>query len=80
MHGNHPGLFFGLGRNSRNDPIRLADPHPLTDYGNDVDTGNAGLDGFTAISKSSPRYQGCAPMVDGALGRCYQGPADDWEQ
>jgi hypothetical protein len=72
------GLFFGVA--SRNDPVRLSDPHPLTNYGDDVEKGNAGLDGFTVLSRADPRSQGSPPLVNGALGRAYQGPDQSFEQ
>ena len=71
-------MFFGRVR--RNDPVRLADPHPLIDYGDDVCTGDAGKDGFTCLSRAQPDNQGNAPAVAGSLGQSYQGPAGDWEQ
>lgn len=73
------GLF--LGGSKRNDPVRLVDPRPIPDYGNkDMESGDAGKDGFTVLSKASPAAQGCAPPVAGTLGPAYQGPASDWEQ
>lgn len=73
------GFLFGR-RATRNDPVRLVDPRPLVDYGNDVDTGNAGLDGFTAISKASATRQGDPPPVAGTIGPSYRGPSQDFEQ
>jgi len=72
------GLFFGS--NKRNDPIKLSDPHPLTDYGDDCCTGNAGLDGFTVLSRASPNSQGSPPAVSGTVGAVYQGPDSSFEQ
>ena len=73
------GLFFGSAR--RNDPIKLEDPHPIADYGTKaLESGNAGLDGFTALSKANPNAQGNPPPVKGSLGPAYQGPSQDFEQ
>lgn len=73
------GLFFGSGA-KRNDPVKLENPHPVVDYGNDVTTGNAGLDGFTVLSRANPDAQGDPPPVKGTLGRAYQGPDHSFEQ
>lgn len=72
------GLFFGNAK--RNDPIKLDDPRPLTDYGDDVQKGNAALDGFTVLSKASPAAQGSPPPVTGTAGRAYNGPDQSFEQ
>lgn len=72
------GLFFGIVK--RNVPIRLEDPHPVKDLGDDVQTGNAGLDGFTVLSKANPNAQGDPPPVKGTLGRAYMGPDESFEQ
>lgn len=70
--------FFGTAK--RNDPIKLVDPHPLENYGNDVEKGHAGLDGFTALSKANPRAQGSPPPVTGTIGPVYDGPDQSFEQ
>lgn len=72
------GLFFG--NSKRNDPIQLVDPRPLIDYGDDVQKGNAGLDGFTTLSKASPQSQGSPPAVAGTVGRVHSGPDQSFEQ
>lgn len=72
------GVFFGTAK--RNDPVRLVDPHPVLDYGNDVETGNAGLDGFTTLSRASAQAQGSPPPVPGVIGPAYQGPDSSFEQ
>lgn len=74
------GLFLLGSRDSRNDPIKLADPRPLEVYRDDLETGNAGRDGFTILSKASPTMQGEPPSVPGAIGRAYRGPSQDFEQ
>lgn len=73
------GLFL-FGRATRNDPIRLVDPRPLTDYGNDVEKGDAGLDGFSILSKASANAQGSPPPVNGVIGPAYSGPDRSFEQ
>ena len=72
------GLFFGMAK--RNDPYKLVDPHPIADYGDDVCSGNAGLDGFTCLSRAQPTAQGSAPAVAGTIGPAYQGPDQSFEQ
>lgn len=74
------GLFWG-GQCGRNDPIELVDQHPIANYGDkDVCSGDAGKDGYSVLSRAQPNAQGRAPYVSGAIGRVYQGPAQDWEQ
>lgn len=72
------GMFFG--RSTRADPVRLVNPRPLTEYGNDLHTGDAGRDGYTVLSKASPDAQGSPPPVNGAIGPAYQGPDSSFEQ
>lgn len=72
------GMFLGNVR--RNVPIRLQDPHPIHKLDDAVHSGNAGLDGFTVLSRAEPDRQGRAPAVDGSYGPEYMGPAEDWEQ
>lgn len=73
------GLFL-FGRHTRNDPVRLVDPRPVEIYPNDLDTGDAGRDGMTVISKASPDAQGSPPPVNGVIGPAYQGPDNSFEQ
>jgi hypothetical protein len=73
------GLFFGSNR--RNDPIKMENPHPVTDYGTkDEQSGNAGLDGFTCLSRADPNAQGNPPSVKGVIGPVYRGPDQSFEQ
>lgn len=73
------GFFFGTAR--RNDPIKLEDPHPIADYGTkSLESGNAGLDGFTVLSRANPNAQGNPPPVKGVIGPVYQGPDQSFEQ
>lgn len=73
------GLFFG-GSAKRNDPIKLVDPRPLNNYGDDVQSGNAGRDGFTVLSRASPHAEGNPPSVPGVIGPVYSGPDTSFEQ
>jgi hypothetical protein len=68
------GFFFG-GTSKRNQRLLLEDPHPVTDYGTkDEESGNAGLDGFTVLSKANPNDQGNPPPVKGVVRPIYSGP------
>lgn len=74
------GFFLG-GRARRNDPIRVENPHPVADYGTkDLESGNAGLDGFTVLSRANPNAQGNPPAVKGVIGPVYSGPDESFEQ
>lgn len=71
--------FFGSGR--RNDPVKVENPHPVTDYGtHSLESGNAGLDGFTVLSRANPNAQGNPPPVKGVVGPVYNGPDQSFEQ
>lgn len=71
--------YFGSAR--RNQPVKLADPHPVADHGRtSMESGNAGLDGFTVLSRANPEAQGCPPSVEGVVGPVYQGPDQSFEQ
>ena len=74
------GLFLFGRRATRNDPVRLVDPRPINDYGNDVEKGDAGKDGYTVLSRANPQAQGSPPPVNGAIGSAYQGPDQSFEQ
>lgn len=74
------GMFFG-GPARRNQPLKLIDKHPVTDYGTkSLESGNAGLDGFTVLSRANPDAQGNPPRVAGTDGPVYQGPDQSFEQ
>ena len=65
----------------RNQPVKLDDPHPIPDYGTrDLESGDAGCDGYTVLSKADPNAQGNPPMVRGAEGFDYLGPDQSFEQ
>lgn len=73
------GSFFGGAK--RNGPIKLENPHPVTDYGtNSLESGNAGLDGFTILSRANPNAMGNPPPVKGTVGPVYWGPDQSFEQ
>lgn len=73
------GLFFGAAK--RNGLLKLSNPHPVADYGtHDLCSGNAGLDGFTTLSRADPSRQGNPPPVAGIEGPIYSGPTGDFEQ
>lgn len=75
------GLFFFYGPNRRNQPVRLEDPHPVPDYGRaSLESGNAGLDGYTCLSKADPDCAGNRPPVKGVVGPVCQGPDQSFEQ
>lgn len=74
------GMFFGRPAR-RNQPIKLEDPHPVADYGTkSLESGNAGLDGFSVLSKADPNAQGNPPPVKGTAGPVYWGPDQSFEQ
>lgn len=72
------GLFFGVVR--RNQPLWLNDPHPVKNLGDDVHSENAGLVGFSTLSRADPNRQGDAPYVRGILGQMTESPSEDFEQ
>lgn len=74
------GFFFSAAA-TRNDPVRLVDPRPIADYGtHNLESGDAGLDGFTILSRAQPDRQGAPPPVAGVIGPSYRGPDQSFEQ
>ena len=74
------GLQFGaFGAPRRNDPIELANPHPVP-FEDRNDTGDAGVDGYTVLSRANRKYQGDPPEVNGAYGPSGMGPDESFEQ
>lgn len=72
-------MFFGTAR--RNDPVKLVDPHPVEDHGRaSIESGNAGLDGFTCLARANPDMAGNRPSVKGTIGPVYRGPDNSFEQ
>jgi hypothetical protein len=72
-------LMFGASPSRRGDPIEMVDPRPIERYADDTDTGDAGRDGFSVLSRAWPERQGYAPPVPGVLGPVHRGPAEDFE-
>lgn len=70
------GLFFGTA--TRNDPIKLEDPHPINKYADPQHSGNAGLDGFTVLARARPGKP--SPPTGGQEGLAYFGQDEAWEQ
>lgn len=50
--------------NPRNDPIRLNEANPLPDNAKSNDTGDAGADGYSVLSRAS-RETGDRPRIGG---------------
>lgn len=72
------GLFYGS--NKRNQPVKLVDPRPIADYGTaSLESGDAGKDGFTLLSRADPNRQGSPPPVAGTEGPVYWGPDQSFE-
>lgn len=74
------GLFLLGHRHTRNDPVRVVDPRPIEDLGNDVYSGDAAKDGYTVLSRANPDAQGSPPPVNGVVGPVYEGPDQSFEQ
>lgn len=75
------GLFLGsYGGVKRNDPTRLIPTNPRPKFAERCDTGNAGADGYTVISRADPNYAGRLPPVPGTDGQTHQGPDNSFEQ
>lgn len=74
------GLFgFYSGGSWRNKLVKLEDPHPVADHGQRLDTGNAGLDGYTVMNRTAPDAPGYPPVVKGVVGNVYPGPDMDFD-
>lgn len=72
------GYFFSNPR--RNENYILEDPRPIPRQKDTVCSGNAGLDGFTVLSRADPDAQGSPPSVKGTVGRTHRGPDQSFEQ
>lgn len=57
-------LYSPIGRARRNQPVAIPAVNPLPDNAMSHDTGNAGLDGYTVLSRAN-RYDGERPMING---------------
>jgi hypothetical protein len=73
------GLGLFLGSNRRNDPVRLENPRP-DPRPERLDTGDAGLDGYSVLSRANANAQGNPPPVKGVVGPVYWGPDMSFEQ
>jgi hypothetical protein len=71
---------MGLFQGRRNQPVKLNDPHPIEKFDDAVHTGSPAHDGFTRLSRASPRRQGDPPPVSGAIGPAPMGPDTSFEQ
>lgn len=74
------GLFFGGAMQGRNVNTKLKDPHPVRRYPDCQHSGNAGLDGYTRISRADPTNQGRERLPPGAIEYVSRGPSEDFEQ
>ena len=65
------GIYDDLGYSRRNEPVEIFPVNPLPDNAMSNDTGNAGADGYTVLSRAS-RETGRRPMINGVPQ--YEGP------
>lgn len=72
------GMFWGSPK--RNENYILEDPRPIERQPSTIESGNAGLDGFTVLSRADPDAQGSPPSVQGTVGRTHRGPDSSFEQ
>lgn len=75
------GLFMGWGPR-RNQPYKLKKPSPDYPYPQEaqLDTGNAGADGYTVLSRADPNYAGRMPNGPGVEYQDHLGPDESFEQ
>lgn len=71
-------IFFRGPR--RNGNWELENRRPIATFDDAVQTGNAGLDGFSTLSRADPNRQGDPPAVSGTVGPVHQGPDTSFEQ
>ena len=74
------GFVLFLGTAKRNQPVKLSNPHPVTDTMDKMDTGDAGKDGYTVLTRADPNSAGYLPRVKGEEGPVYWGPDNSFEQ
>lgn len=72
------GFFLG-GIARRNDPVKLTPGNPPERHYR-LETGNAGLDGYTVLSTADPEQAGRMGPIPGTEGYAYQGPDQSFEQ
>lgn len=65
------GLYSPFGRARRNEPVEVPAVNPLPDNAMSNDSGDAGKDGYTVLSRAS-RITGERPMINGIPQ--YEGP------
>ena len=58
------GDYAPFGEARRNQPVELRPANPLPENRMVADTGDAGLDGYSVLSRAS-RFSGCRPSIDG---------------
>ena len=66
------GIYSPFGRAPRNQPVEAPACNPLPDNAMSNDTGNAGLDGYSVLSRAS-RMTGERP-ISGPNAPQYEGP------
>jgi len=65
------GIYDPFGHARRNEPVEIRPANPLPDNAMSNDTGNAGADGYSVLSRAS-RYTGQRPFINGTP--VYEGP------
>ena len=65
------GIYSPFGRARRNEPVEIAPVNPLPENAKSDNCGDAGLDGYTVLSRAS-RMTGERPMINGIPQ--YEGP------
>lgn len=68
------GVYSPFGEARRNQPVNLRPVRPLPENRMNSDTGNAGLDGYSVLSRAD-RYTGQRPSIDGRPD--YWGPRNE---
>jgi hypothetical protein len=58
------GVYPPFGEARRNQPVNVKPANPLPENPMTSDTGNAGLDGYSVLSRAD-RYSGQRPSIDG---------------
>jgi hypothetical protein len=58
------GIYNRFGDAPRNQPVFIPPVNPLEANAMALDTGNAGCDGYTVLSRAN-RHSGQRPMIDG---------------
>ena len=68
----YQGLYDGFGHQKRNQPVEVPECNPLSPNKMSNDTGNAGADGYSVLSRAN-RFDGGRPPV-GASRPEFLGP------